>query len=397
MASLVSISPITHPRVTHVATWYQGHQPGTDRLKRHRKYFKSEAKAKAFKRKKEVELQRDSRHETPATAQELAAIHTARRTIGSHRLIEAIQLLQRQDIERGTGLTVEILVAKRIEAAELGKRSSRHIGDLKTRLGAFRDHFEGRLISEVNTEAIEEWMHLLPGVEDSTKVIYRQRIVALFTWAMKRGLAASNPAKGVTILTVDKSPPGILTPEEAAHFLASAPGRILPALTIGLFAGLRRSEVERLHWSHIHLERGFIEVIGKRTRRGTASRRLVTIEPALQAWLARFPGHTGKVVRGTYHFMWRDYMATRPLGRDWPQNALRHSFASYHLALYQDAAATALQMGHTTTKVLFEHYRELVTKEQAAKFWALRPADTSPILPYQRKPPGRKKRTPTTA
>jgi integrase len=73
---------------------------------------------------------------------------------------------------------------------------------------------------------------------------------------------------------------------------------------------------------------------------------------------------------------------------------LRHSFASYHLAHFQDAAATALQMGHTTTTMLFEHYREIVTREQAAKFWSIRPHDTSPIEPYQRKPPGRKKKNP---
>jgi hypothetical protein len=49
----------------------------------------------------------------------------------------------------------------------------------------------------------------------------------------------------------------------------------------------------------------------------------------------------------------------------WPTNALRHIFASYHLAKWQDAAALALQTGHTTTAMLFGHYREVVTPEEA--------------------------------
>jgi integrase len=53
----------------------------------------------------------------------------------------------------------------------------------------------------------------------------------------------------------------------------------------------------------------------------------------------------------------------------WPANALRHSFASYHLAHYQDAAKTALQLGHTESGTLFRHYRELVTQQEAAAFW----------------------------
>ena len=36
---------------------------------------------------------------------------------------------------------------------------------------------------------------------------------------------------------------------------------------------------------------------------------------------------------------------------EWPNNALRHSFASYHLAAFQDASALALEMGHSTTRI----------------------------------------------
>lgn len=57
----------------------------------------------------------------------------------------------------------------------------------------------------------------------------------------------------------------------------------------------------------------------------------------------------------------------------WPHNALRHRFASYHLAMHEDAAKTSLQLGHTESATLFKHYRELVRREVAVKFWEIKP------------------------
>ena len=45
---------------------------------------------------------------------------------------------------------------------------------------------------------------------------------------------------------------------------------------------------------------------------------------------------------------------------------------AYHLAEHQSAEKTALEMGHRDTKMLFEHYRELVTKEAAKRYWKIR-------------------------
>jgi hypothetical protein len=60
------------------------------------------------------------------------------------------------------------------------------------------------------------------------------------------------------------------------------------------------------------------------------------------------------------------------LRKEWPSNALRHSFGSYHLAQFKDAAALALQMGNSPA-MIFRHYRELVRPKDAAEYWALKP------------------------
>jgi hypothetical protein len=57
----------------------------------------------------------------------------------------------------------------------------------------------------------------------------------------------------------------------------------------------------------------------------------------------------------------------------WPPNALRHSFGSYHLARFNDAAALALEMGNSPA-VIFKHYRQLVKPKDAERYWKLAPA-----------------------
>jgi hypothetical protein len=64
--------------------------------------------------------------------------------------------------------------------------------------------------------------------------------------------------------------------------------------------------------------------------------------------------------------------AVKESGVNWPQNVTRHSFVSYHLAQFQNAGKTALEAGHSE-QMLFNHYRELVTSDEAAAFWAITP------------------------
>ena len=59
-------------------------------------------------------------------------------------------------------------------------------------------------------------------------------------------------------------------------------------------------------------------------------------------------------------------------------NALRHSFASYHLAEHGDIDALVIALGHRgNPTVLWEHYHRAVKKSAAKAFWAIRPAEAA--------------------
>ena len=61
----------------------------------------------------------------------------------------------------------------------------------------------------------------------------------------------------------------------------------------------------------------------------------------------------------------------------WPRNALRHSFISYALAIVNDENRIALESGNTPY-VIHTNYRALVTREEAERFWNIRPLVSTP-------------------
>jgi integrase len=63
-----------------------------------------------------------------------------------------------------------------------------------------------------------------------------------------------------------------------------------------------------------------------------------------------------------------------PALADWPNDCLRHTFASMHYGAFKHAHETAEQMGHAgDLKMFFRHYRNRVKEADALSFWRLTP------------------------
>ena len=133
-------------------------------------------------------------------------------------------------------------------------------------------------------------------------------------------------------------------------------------VAIRLFAGRRTAETNRLTPENLHS--GFVEVTAAKSK--TRQRRLVKIEPCLAAWLDL----GGELPLRNPDQKFAALTAALPF--EWPRNAARHSFVSYHLAHFQNAAQTALAAGHSEA-MLFGHYRAVVTPDQARDYWTVLP------------------------
>ena len=250
-------------------------------------------------------------------------------------------------------------------------RANRTLGYLKIlriQLRRFAHGHPGRPIADITPAEVEHWIFGLSCSERHRRGHF-ESVRTLFFFALKRGYIRSNPAAAVELPDDDARmrPPEIHTPEQVKTVLDTMRQHDLNVcrfLAIRYFAGLRGSEVQRLRPEYFKKEDGLIEVpaaIAKSRRR-----RLVTIEPALAAWL-ELGGELPVRDLNT-----RLARVGKLSGVPWSPGVTRHSFCSYHLAQFESAAKTALQAGHSEA-MLFEHYRALVTRKAAAAFWAIRP------------------------
>ena len=56
----------------------------------------------------------------------------------------------------------------------------------------------------------------------------------------------------------------------------------------------------------------------------------------------------------------------------WRQNALRHSFISYRLAVLQNENQVAMESGNSPV-MIHKHYKQLVSPAMGAKWFGIRP------------------------
>ena len=69
----------------------------------------------------------------------------------------------------------------------------------------------------------------------------------------------------------------------------------------------------------------------------------------------------------------RRWERAREVVGHWPHDAMRHSYASYHFAMYRDSGLTAKNLGHPNPTLLRKDYNNAVTWVQAMGFWSIVP------------------------
>jgi integrase len=271
-------------------------------------------------------------------------------------------------------------VSNAVEALLLAKQSDgaskRYLDDLRLRLRRFSETFGERKLADLGPDEIADWLRAL-GQAPLSRNTFHLRISALYSFGRERRWVDKNPMTDVPMAKVVSGEVGILAPEQMARLLESADEATLPFWAIGGFAGLRTAELMRLQWEQVDFEAGLIEITAKSSK--TASRRLVRIEPCLHKWISPYMFQHGPVCPdGLSKRLLKD---RKHAGlQEWPSNALRHSFASYHLAHFGNPQKTSAELGHMNAAVVFQHYRNLVRPEQAERWWKIVPVVTGKLI-----------------
>ena len=182
------------------------------------------------------------------------------------------------------------IVSELLKAKEADGMSPVYVKDLRGRLGRFGKQFVGP-IAFVTSAEIDDFLRGLKDKDEKSlsgksRNNYRRAIATLFYFAESRRYLPKGLAQvdSVAVAKEEESDIEIFRPAELKAVLENAERALIPFLTIGAFAGLRHAEIQRLDWSEVRLDDGFIEV--KASKAKTASRRLVPITENLRRWLA---------------------------------------------------------------------------------------------------------------
>ena len=258
-------------------------------------------------------------------------------------------------------------VARCVTAKKLAGSRERSIRQLTHTLSKFESAHGGKRVAEIGANDIERWLNGNDWAT-ATRRSHLADVKTLFSFCLKRRFIPLNPCGQIDNIKLEDKAPGILTVDECRRLMESAqkndPG-LVPYITLGLFCGIRPAEIEQLSWADVGMASGQVGIEGHKAKSG--KRRFVTISDNGKAWLAR-GGDLPAI-----NIVKRLRRVRKAAGIPWPHDCMRHSFASYHLAKHGSQDSTSHELGHGSTQMLFQNYRQRVEKADAEAFFQIMP------------------------
>ena len=255
--------------------------------------------------------------------------------------------------------------------------------------------------SNINEISGKDLKRSLLGIGRSFRTLrnYRSIWSEVFKFAKQRKYILDNPFDDLSKEDIkeivgsgdDWNAPGILEVKEAKLLLNTAHSspelQLLPAIVLGLFCGIRTEEIKQLKWGNLNLDDSDPHLIIPREIAKKRRMRRVEIPTNAAEWLLQCTDKSGPITpdrfENDYQRRFRSLLircgfiekVKGGYKSHWKRNAMRHSFGTYHFALQGDPIKTSVQMGHKTgDDVLFDHYRNLATQNDAKAYFALFPA-----------------------
>ena len=260
--------------------------------------------------------------------------------------------------------------------------SPRTLQSLRSVLLRFASRHEGVLMDELDASNATDFVDEL-RISLRTRLGYLTDLRTLFSWGMQKCFIEENPVvaampgratrKRIMLAKRSRRREQVLSVQECRKLMRwveeNDPGLLVyPVLC--LFAGLRpEREAPEIDWADVT----FADItVDARIAKDGETRIIEPLTPNLVAWL-KVIGSSGTISLPLRNLKRRWERAREVLGRDWPHDAMRHSYASYHFAMYRDAGLTAKNLGHPNATLLRKDYNNAVTHAEANAFWSIGP------------------------
>jgi integrase len=247
-----------------------------------------------------------------------------------------------------------------------GRRSYR---SYVTNTNVLLRHFSGKTLQEITPKGIEDFRaaRIKDGFTPATFNRQRACLSKIFNCAIDWGYyGGENPVRRVKAAQESPGRHRFLSAEEAAGLIDCAPRHQRPIIIAALHTGGRRTELLRLKWEDIDLERGVLYFDQTNTKSG--KQREVPIAPELEQVFR----HMRKVqdIRATAKedvFTWNGKAFSRlttgferarkraGLGKDVTFHTLRHTFASWYMINGGDLYRLQKYLGHSDIKLTMRY------------------------------------------
>ena len=248
-----------------------------------------------------------------------------------------------------------------------------------------------KLLVDISTSDLEVELSRLPAVAKNTTAAH---LSSLWSFSIPKEWARVNPLDNLERVHTRKPTIPILNARQVRLLLVATirlHPELVPLIAVETFAGIRPVESEKLRWENIDFDDSIITVpdaIAK-TRIG----RHIEMHPTLVSWLKWHKEHGGSVAGKLCPPMPKRTKENKRKGRPappvdpeevspsilrqrlrairkrakiepWPQDVLRHTFASASLSSdWRDIGKLCLELGHSSQKMLSRHYARSMRKK----------------------------------
>jgi integrase/recombinase XerD len=347
----------------------------TNSGKRERRFFKKKSEAEEFARQQRIRVQNYGASATalPAGRVEEASIAFERLAPHGLNLTQVVDDFLARRASEAKSVTLKHAFQS-FEAHKPTRRSPAYKNQLASTLRRFSS-VEDTLVASITKGEIEA---ALAGAPPSARNAFLRVLSAVLNYGIKREWTDMNPVKKVDRAEVARGDIEVLSLKEARGLLSACvelDPALLPYHALGLFAGIRPKELNRMTWEHIHMKDREIKLSPEVTK--TRSGRTITMEPVLVRWLGYHVkvggANVGEIAPQKNQRKRLDRIREKAGAVPWIQDVMRHSFASHWLKNFEDKDRLLGFMGHATDAMLLEHYLRAVDRNTAKQYWQIGP------------------------
>jgi hypothetical protein len=358
-----------------------------------RRQFKDEDEAKTFAALKQVEMENQGAAQRMILSrltqeQHDTAVAAFDRLGTAYTLGEAVDFFLKH--HRPPDFTIRLRDASKLylddkERDGLRERTRKALKASIERLIAATDNPWTHEVTRQQVEGYLRGLRSTDGTGRATKKTWNNTLNELrgfFAWcaeadkASNRPFTFENPAAAIRaydarqVREQQSARPVTTTPVAVLRMFSTLirwrDGALVPYFALAYFAGIRPEEIERINGREkelINLKTRIITIPANISK--TRHERHVTISDNLAAWLTAFPL---PVIPTNFRRMLAKARKHFELSHD----EARHSFISYHVAMYRSLGDAALQAGNSES-IIRRHYLNLHPKEEGEQFFRIVP------------------------